>query len=229
MGEEAAAPGRASRAPGRRGFEREPFVEDERIVAVAIVEGGERGVALVERRSRSGSRARRADRSCCRPSAKRSTTLGDRRRIAVGDEEVERGIGERAPAGRGGVGREGAAPPSVGKTASSRPPMRSAIAARSRLRAAAIASGSTSRPISRAMSASPGSCSTWARKAGSSASFSATSPSASISAGSIVDRLAARGRGGRRRSASRMASVCAACQRLNGSASVRSRNRRSSG
>ena len=104
----------------------------------------------------------------------------------------------------------------------------SPTAARRAVRAAKMASGSTSRPISRAMSASPGSVSASATKAGSSARVGKDR-------GERIEqaRIVARGGPPARNAAtlstrSRVASVCSACQRLNGSPSCAARNRKSS-
>ena len=132
---------------------------------------------------------------------------------------------DRRPA-EAASGENGAAPASRSTSAARRLPTRSAMRALTWLRAEAMASGSTSRPISRAISASPGSCSTWARKAASSASFSATSASASMSSTS-KSTISPRAASAAPAVSERMASVCAACQRLNGSASVLSRKSRS--
>ena len=50
----------------RRGLEREPFVEHQRVVVEALVEGVQRGLPLRHLESTRGRRARPAGRSCCR-------------------------------------------------------------------------------------------------------------------------------------------------------------------
>ncbi len=98
---------------------------------------------------------------------------------------------------------------------------------RKRARAEKIASGSTSRPISRAISASVGMVSTSATNAGSSAGSAITAASAAIRAsssrGAFPARIAATFS-----ISSALASDWIACQRLNGSESCAARNFRSS-
>ena len=58
---------RRCRARCAERLQREPFVEHQRIVREAVVEGGERRLALGRRRATPGRRARPGGRSCCRP------------------------------------------------------------------------------------------------------------------------------------------------------------------
>ena len=101
------------------------------------------------------------------------------------------------------------------------------MVARSCMRAAKIASGSTSRAMSRAISASLGMIIDCATKAGSSERSDRIAPSAAIRPSSW--RSARPARWAATLSISRVvASVCTACQRLNGSVSRAARKRRSS-
>ena len=112
-------------------------------------------------------------------------------------------------------------------TSASRLPIRLATIAMRRFRAPAMASGSTSWPISRAISASPGSWRIWARKAGSSA-IVLGDLGQRLGEGGVESGLAA-GSGPPAVSAISVAIAicCDARQRLKSSASVRSRKRRS--
>ena len=127
----------------RRGLQREPFVEHQRVVVEALVEGVERGLRARARRATPGCRARPGGRSYCRrrrtapwqaprlaarrrppasPSATRAQpadALGARRQIVA--------VGAVAAGARQAARRESAVP----------------IASRSASRAAWIASGST--------------------------------------------------------------------------------------
>ena len=211
------------------GLQREPFVDDQRIVGIA-------GVEIIERRGALGHVAerQRGERRHAVGHVVGGLVLPRGERDRVGPprrhQEIEAGIAQRAPPGARGIGPVGTAvgqPRDSDRTArrrdARRPPRASAA------RAAKMASGSTSRPISRAMSASPGSVSASATKAGSSVP-SARIARERVERGRDPSRAALAGaqcsRRCRRRS--RVASVCSACQRLNGSRSCAARNRRSS-
>ena len=106
-------------------------------------------------------------------------------------------------------------------------PSRSPISARNAVRARKIASGSISRPISRAMSLSPGGISESAMKAGSRVESPRIAARATISFSSAWGSRPARKAA--TLSMSRFIEIdCSACQRLNGSLSWAARKARSS-
>ncbi len=158
----------------------------------------------------------------------RSTTSSIASAIAVGDHQVEGGIGERPLTGRGRVGREGLAAAWPARM-SAETFRRSGRAMRARiwLRAVAIASGID---VAADLAGDVG----LARQA---QHLRPEGRLQIVVLGDVgegvdelnveVDVLAARWPPAAPRVNERMASVCAACQRLNGSVSVRKRNKRS--
>ena len=84
---------------GDRGLQREPFVDDQRIVAIALVEIVERRLRAPARRAATASPAPPCGRSCCRrrgiarPRADRACSLAGR------GQQIEAGVA-RARAGR---------------------------------------------------------------------------------------------------------------------------------
>ena len=85
-------------------LERQPFVEHQRVVAIALVEGRERRHPLRDRCAGQ-------DRQCREPvghvvgAGKALDDARDRARVAAAHHEVERGVGKRTPAGSARAGR----------------------------------------------------------------------------------------------------------------------------
>ena len=175
------------------GLQRQPLVDDERIVGVSGVEIVERGSSLGNIAVARASRARPCGRSCCRRSCIGARRAQSHQGVSPRPGGRARHCGARAVRRRrrrGGKGRCRQAGDSVRSSASARC---SPTVWRSAVRAARMASGSTSRPISRAMSASPGSESASATKAGSSVASARIAASASSKPVSCAHVLARRG------------------------------------
>ena len=116
MGKEGAHPVESGRGRHHR-FQGQPFVEHQRVVAIALVEGVERGETLVEGRGRQDRQRRQPVGHVVRRDEAGNDPL-DRFPVTVGDGERQGAVGEGPPSGRCGIGREG---PAVGHRLDHRP------------------------------------------------------------------------------------------------------------
>ena len=135
-------PGRRYR-PLRGRLQREPFVEHQRIVVEAVVEGVERRLRVRARRATPGRRARPGGRSYCRRGRTAPWPASRRLRRIGGREQAKRDGAQ--PANALGVRRKivAGSTPSLRCAASRASPSAEPIACAQRSRAAWIASGST--------------------------------------------------------------------------------------